>query len=96
MKFRLILLRLVYRGCILKPLFFIKEKISLLRLGLKTDERFELMMISQSIFENLEPMPNAADELNYDDQVYEDVDGYESLRQILKYKSLNSYLNRRI
>ena len=55
-----------------------------------------MMMLSQSIFENLEPMPKAADKLNYDDQAYEDVDGYESLRQILKYKSLNSYLNRRI
>ena len=51
-------------------------------------------MLSQSIFENLEPMPNAADELNYDDQVYEDVDGYESLRQIFKYKSFKSHLNR--
>jgi len=90
-KFRLIRLGLVYHGCIL-----IKEKNALLRLGLKTDERFELMMLSQSIFENLEPVPKAADELNYDDQVYEDVDGYESLRKILKYKSLNSYLNMRI
>ena len=51
-------------------------------------------MLSQSILENLEPMPNAADELNYDDQVYEDVDGYESLRQIFKYKSFKSHLNR--
>ena len=59
-----------------------------MRSGLKTDERFELMMLSQSIFENLEPVPKAADELNYDDQVYEDVNGYESLRKILKYKSL--------
>ena len=82
MKFRLIRLGLVYHGCI-----WIKEKNALLRLGLKTDERFELMMLSQSIFENLEPVPKAADELNYDDQVYEDVDGYESLRKILKYKS---------
>ena len=57
-----------------------------MRSGLKTDERFELMMLSQSIFENLEPMPKAADELNYDDQVYEDVDGYESLRMIFKQK----------
>ena len=65
-----------------------------MRSGLKTDERFEFMMLSQSIFENLEP--KAADELNYDDQVYEDVDGYESLRKILKHKSLNSYFNMRI
>ena len=89
---------LVYHGCILKPFSFFlsKKKFSLLRLGLKKDERFEMMMLSQSIFENLEPMPKAADKLNYDDQAYEDVDGYESLRQILKYKSLNSYLNMRI
>ena len=63
-----------------------------MRLGHKTDERFELMIISQSIFANLEPMPKAADELNYDDQVYEDVDGYESLRKIFKYKSLKKHI----
>ena len=40
-------------------------------------------MLSESIFEELEPMPKATDEINYeDDQVYEDVDGYESLRKI--------------
>ena len=42
-------------------------------------------MLSESIFEELEPMPNAADEIEYgDDQAYEDVDGYESLRKIFK------------
>ena len=73
---------------------FTKEKISLLLLGLEKNKKFEFMMLSQSIFENLESMPNAADQLNYDDQVYEDVDGYESLRQIFKYDSFKSPPNR--
>ena len=51
--------------------------------GLDNGEKFELIMLSESIFEELEPMPKATDEINYeDDQVYEDVDGYESLRKI--------------
>ena len=51
-------------------------------------------MISESIFEELEPMPNAADEIEYgNDQVYENVDGYESLRKIFKWKL---YFNRQI
>ena len=53
--------------------------------GLEKGETFELIMLSESIFEELEPMPKAGDEINYeDDQVYEDVDGYESLRKIFK------------
>ena len=85
----------MYHGWNLKPLIFVlSRKKSLLLLGLEKNKKIEFMMLSQSIFQNLEPMPNAADELNYDDQVYEDVDGYEPLRQILKYKSLKSYLNR--
>ena len=45
-------------------------------------------MLSESIFEELEPLSKAANEINYeDDQVYEDVDGYESLRKIFKLKS---------
>ena len=60
-------------------LFFIFISFSGLEKGLK------LIMLSESIFEYLEPMPKATDEINYeDDQVYEDVDGYESLRKIFK------------
>ena len=50
-------------------------------------------MLSESMLEKLEPMPNATDEIVYgDDQVYEDVDGYESLRKIFKYKSLKNHI----
>ena len=53
--------------------------------GLEKGETFELIILSESIFEELEPMPKAGDEINYEDgQVYEDVDGYESLRKIFK------------
>ena len=42
-------------------------------------------MLSESILDGLELMQKADDEIDYeDDQVYEDVDGYESLRKILK------------
>ena len=53
--------------------------------GLEKVERFEFIMLSESILEKLEPTPNVTDEMEYgDDQVYEDVDGYESLRKIFK------------
>ena len=45
------------------------------------------------MLEKLEPMPNATDEIVYgDNQVYEDVDGYESLRKIFKYKLLKNHI----
>ena len=50
-------------------------------------------MLSESKLEKLEPMPNATDEIVYgNNQVYEDVDGYESLRKIFKYKSLQNHI----
>ena len=49
------------------------------------EKELKLIMLSESIFEYLKPMPKATDEINYkDDQVYEDVDGYEPLRKIFK------------
>ena len=45
------------------------------------------------MLEKLERMPNATDEIVYgNNQVYEDVDGYESLRKIFKYKSLKNHI----
>ena len=42
-------------------------------------------MLSDPILDGLELMQKADDEIDYeDDQLYEDVDGYESLRKILK------------
>ena len=42
-------------------------------------------MISEAILEKLEHIPKAEDDIDYKDhQVYEDVDGYESLRKIFK------------
>ena len=42
-------------------------------------------MLSESILDGLELMQKADDKIDYeDDQLYEDVDGYESLRKILK------------
>ena len=42
-------------------------------------------MLSESILDGLEVMQKADDEIDFEDnQVYEDVDGYESLRKILK------------
>ena len=42
-------------------------------------------MLSELILDGLALMQKADDEIDYkDDQVYEDVDGYESLRKILK------------
>ena len=40
-------------------------------------------MLSESILDGLEVMQKADDEIDFEDnQVYEDVDGYESLRKI--------------
>ena len=50
-------------------------------------------MLSESIFEELKPMLKAAGEINYeDDQVYENVDGYESLRKIFKKKVIKNHI----
>ena len=61
--------------------------------GLEKGETFELIMLSESIFEELKPMLKAAGEINYeDDQVYENVDGYESLRKIFKKKVIKNHI----
>ena len=49
------------------------------------EKRIDLMMLSQTVFDKLELMPKAYDEIDYeDDQVYEDLDDYESLSLGLK------------
>ena len=53
--------------------------------ALEKNNEFEFIMISETILEKLEHIPKADDDIDYkDNQVYEDVDGYESLRNIFK------------
>ena len=50
-------------------------------LGSKDDTIIEFQMISEKNFENLRPLKK--NQFEFEDQLYEDVDGFHSLRKIV-------------
>ena len=48
--------------------------------GLSDDKVIDIQIISEANFENLRLLEK--NELQYEDQLYEDVDGFDSLRKI--------------
>ena len=60
--------------------FYLIQTLIIIFEGLYDDKVIDIQIISEANFENLRLLEK--NELQYEDQLYEDVDGFDSLRKI--------------